>query len=137
MSGKNTQHKRKLRLGHNRNEHGRSEELKKKISVTGAQARAERNGAERTGGDQVREHLIWKECECQPDGNRKPKRTFQQQTERSRFYLGKNRPEEEMGIKGGRLMANLSLYILFSSQFFRLQTPGSTLSLLESRMLYL
>lgn len=34
MSGKDTQHKRKLRLGHNRNEHGRSEELKKKKSVS-------------------------------------------------------------------------------------------------------
>lgn len=41
LSGKNIQHKRKLRIGQNKNENGRIEKLEKK-SVNGTQARAGR-----------------------------------------------------------------------------------------------
>lgn len=75
---------------------------RKKNSVTGTQARAGRNKAERTGRDQIKERLIGKECELQPEGNRKPKKTFEQQTEMSRFYLGKDRPDEQMENKKGK-----------------------------------
>lgn len=67
---------------------------KKKSSVTGTQARAGKNEAERTGRGQIKERLVGKESELQPEGNRKPKRTFEQQTEMGRFYLGKDCPDE-------------------------------------------